>query len=96
MDGKVIAEVVQSQLTHVIMPKLAELGKAVANIQMDEETDPQATSAELESMFVNAFSDRMLEGINPSIKAAVAVTMQELPHLSSECKLKLIPVPHWI
>ena len=44
---------------------------------MDEETDPQATSAECESAFVNKFSNRMLEGINPSIKAAVAATMQD-------------------
>ena len=77
MNDTAIAEVVQSQLTQVIMPKLAELGKAVANIQMGEETDSHTTTTNCENAFVNAFSDKMLKGINPSIQAAVAANMQD-------------------
>jgi hypothetical protein len=97
MDGKVIAEVVQSQLTQVIMPKLAELGKAVAIIfkwtrkRIRKPHQPSVKARLLISSVIGCW--RVLTHRS---KLQWLQPCRMLPHLSSECKLKLIPVPHWI
>jgi hypothetical protein len=79
--GAAITEEVISQITNMILPRITKLDSAVARITSDDAAASRDQSNDTEDTFVSEFSNKLLDGINPTIQSAVAATIQDATSL---------------